>query len=196
MGLKETQSIVNAIATRNLYETPNKDFQVLMEQLWLHSLSSAYASRSIARRAGLGDVEKHFFMGLIHDIGSVLLLKALGDIYPKLSSIDMNEITSSIHEVHAGFGAAIIRRWAFGEEFVKAALLHEGPKFNEKIAKSVLAVNLASNIAHNIGYQFVEEEEIELSELDSVELLGLEPEVIENIFDETKKQMEEMDSFF
>ena len=75
LGIKETQSIVSAIANKNLYQTKDIRFKILMEKLWLHSLVTAYASRAICKKIMISETETLFFMGLIHDIGKVLLFK-------------------------------------------------------------------------------------------------------------------------
>ena len=81
MGAKETQSIVATIAGKGLYEVKDEIFRKLMEKLWKHSLASAFAARSLSELKRLGDDEKFYFMGLIHDIGKVLILKTLGDLH-------------------------------------------------------------------------------------------------------------------
>lgn len=51
-----------------------------MERLWSHSLATAYGSKALAKRVGIPDEEKMFFMGLVHDIGKALLIRAIDEI--------------------------------------------------------------------------------------------------------------------
>lgn len=78
--LSSTQSIVSAIANKSLYQAKSKEFQNLMERLWSHSLATAYGSKALAKRVGIPDEEKMFFMGLVHDIGKALLIRAIDEI--------------------------------------------------------------------------------------------------------------------
>jgi HD-GYP domain-containing protein (c-di-GMP phosphodiesterase class II) len=70
LGLKETLNIVLAIANKNLYESKNVKFKILMDKLWVHALASAYGAKVIAKHLKLDDLEKYFLMGLTHDIGT------------------------------------------------------------------------------------------------------------------------------
>ncbi|MCG6535211.1 MAG: hypothetical protein L7F78_11065 [Syntrophales bacterium LBB04] len=56
-------------------------------------------------------------MGLTHDIGTVLLLKSIGDIAPDTITFDMNELMESLLDVNTCFGAAILTDLGFGSEF-------------------------------------------------------------------------------
>ncbi|MFC1535256.1 HDOD domain-containing protein [Thermodesulfobacteriota bacterium] len=196
LGVKETQSVVNTIANKSLYTVKDNYFKISMEKLWLHSLASANVASAIARRLVLGDVEKFFFMGLIHDIGKVLLLKVFGDIHSKYNSLDIKEVTTGVQEVHTSFGGAILRKWGFSEEFARIALLHEGPKFRPGTDNEILSINFASNIAAKIGYDLFDGEEVELPSLDSARLLNIESKKIDALCNELKKQMQETSNIF
>jgi len=92
IGLKESRSIVSAIANKGLYETKNKQFKKLMDKLWEHSLACAHGAKIISKKVYPKDVEKAFLSGLIHDIGSVLLLKSLGEVVSPKTTFDKSEI--------------------------------------------------------------------------------------------------------
>ena len=76
LGLKETLNIAIAIANKSLYETGKVQYKILMDKLWGHSLASAFGAKLIAQNSKLVDPENFFLMGLTHDIGEILLLKA------------------------------------------------------------------------------------------------------------------------
>ncbi len=196
LGFKETQQIVTTIANKSLYEVKDLHFKTTMEHLWLHSLVSAYITRAIASKLMLGDIDKNYFMGLTHDIGKVLLLKTFGDIYSKNKLWDVKEITTGIQEVHTKFGAAILRKWGFSEEFARISLSHEGPEFRPETDKDILAVNLASNIADNIGYGLADGEEVELQSLASARLLNIDSGIIDDLSEEAKGLMQETSNIF
>lgn len=197
LGFKETQSIVSAIANKGLYDTKKKMFKTLMQHLWLHSLSSAYSARALAKELLLGDGEKFFLMGLIHDIGKVLLIKALDEISLQMSSLDKNDIITITQDVHTNFGGAILRRWGFTEDFVRVALLHNGKDFNNALDKDVLVTNLANNISYKIGYSLFDNNNgVDLARLQSAILLELTPNTIETICEDIKNLMEGTNQIF
>ena len=185
LGFRETGSIVNAIANKNLYETKDKTLRKLMEKLWLHSLASAYGARILARKLKLDNPEVFFLMGLTHDIGMIFLFKHFeGGIFANDTS-KIKDIYPLIERIHSDFGAAIIKRWGFSENFVKVIHQHEGPQFSGDTEKDILIVNLAKNLAYKLGYGLFDLD-IDLSQLDATRLLSLDPESFDDICAEIK----------
>ncbi len=186
LGVKETQNIVTAIATKSLYETKSDQFRMLMEKLWLHSLATAYSARAIAKELTLGDLEKFFLMGLIHDIGKAPLFKTLSETLPQGESLNTADVIKSVQEIHSGFGALLFERWGFTKDFVRIARHHNGHKFRETTEQEILIINLANLLAHKIGFSLFDTE-VELSDLESGKLLQIDPETLQVICEETKK---------
>ena len=101
LGLKETLNIVLAIANKNLYETENVKYNILTDRLWVHALASGYGSKLIAQTLKFDDMEKYFLMGLTHDIGKILLLRAFSET-SKGKSLSLDAIESNLQEAHIG----------------------------------------------------------------------------------------------
>lgn len=200
LGLKQTQSVVNAIANRGLYQVKNEEFGSLMEKLWTHALASAYAARSIAKQVKLEDIEKYFLYGLIHDIGKVLMLKALLDsaLTKEVSAHDLTveAVMPVMQKAHTEFGGMLLERWGFSKDFMNAALLHEGPGFSDTTAKEVLVVHLANMLTRAIGCSLFDESALDLAGLESARLLGLDGAALETIKAEIQKVMQESPQSF
>jgi HD-GYP domain-containing protein (c-di-GMP phosphodiesterase class II) len=197
IGAKETQSIVATIANKGLYEVKDKIFKKFMEKLWKHSLASAFAARALSELEKLGDSEKYYFMGLVHDIGKVLILKTLADLHYKYESLDINEMLDEAKAVHTSFGSAILRKWGFSEEYTRMCLLHAGPKFKPNTDKEILIMNLAGNIAKKAGYGVRSTpDDINIVTLDSRLLLGFEPPEIDTIIENIQTLMKDVSDIF
>lgn len=197
IGVKETQSIVATIANKGLYEVKDKVFKKLMEKLWKHSLASAFAARALSEMERLGDSEKYYFMGLVHDIGKVLILKTLAELHHKYESLDIDEMLDEAKAVHTSFGSAILRKWGFSDEYTRMCLLHAGPKFKHNTDREILLLNLAGNIAKKAGYGVRSTpEKINMATLDSRILLGFEPPEIDKIIQEIQKLMSDVSDIF
>ena len=196
VGVKETHSIVTTISNKSIYETSNRQFKSTMENLWLHSLASGYVAKALSKGLKSGEPEIYYFMGLVHDIGKVLLLKAFSDMYSKNNSLDIDEIMAAIHEAHNSFGGAILRKWGYSETLVRVPLMHEGPDFRADIDREILTINLASNIANNIGYGLKEDMCPDPSKTSSARLLEADIGMIEDIAQEAKTIMEGVASEF
>jgi len=184
MGLKETLNIVTAIANKNLYESGNVKYNILMDRLWVHALASAYGSKLIAQTLKLDDLEKYFLMGLIHDIGKILLLNAFTEV-SKGKSLKMEAIQANVQEAHIGLGSMLLKRWGFDAEFINVIKHHEDVEFNPDTVKEILVVHLANMLTRQIGFSLFEEE-VDFAEVQSAIILKMEPEQMEGIGEEVK----------
>lgn len=196
VGVKETHTIITTISNRSIYETKEKRFKKIMEKLWVHSLASGYAARALSKTLRFGEIEKFYFMGLVHDIGKVLLLKAFSDMYSKDNSLIIEEIMAAIHEAHTSFGSAILRKWGYSETLVRVPLLHEGPDFRPDSDREILTINLASCIANNMGYGLEEDMCHEPSKIQSAHLLDADFGMIEDIMEDVKTLMDSVSGVF
>lgn len=189
IGLKEIRQIVTVIAGKGFYQCKNSQIKELLDQLWRHSLACAHAARLLAEKTGRADAQKSFMGGLIHDIGSVLLLKSLGDVALTGVTLDRVELINSLYEVHTDFGAMLLNKWSFSKDLIKICKLHEWSKFNPATETEILIVNLADHLIHKINYGFFEKRPIELVDLDSSKLLGVGTETLDSVATEVTEVM-------
>ncbi|MCP4715293.1 MAG: HDOD domain-containing protein, partial [Deltaproteobacteria bacterium] len=191
LGMKQSQSVVTAIASKGMYDVENEQFKEVLRKLWMHALATAYAARNLAVRVGLDDVEMLFLMGLVHDIGKVLLLKPLSELMDKAEVINMDEALTTIQVSHAHLGGSLLERLGFSQEVVRTTTMHNAKKFSDATQREILAVNLANLLAHKLGYTIWDEEEVELEQLESAKILALAPQALTDVCGEVKKIMDD-----
>ncbi len=192
LGEAETRNLIIAIANKSLYGTKNTQFRELMERLWLHSLACAHAAMYISKKLSLGSSENYFFMGIVHDIGKVVLIKAISDFFTPEKKVKLKDIQNSIGDIHAGFGGALMRRWKYPEEFMKVVTQTEKEEYTEHVRQEVLITNLANHIADTVGQSIFAGEGIdELMELDSVKRLDFDADTVEGLTRDVAKIMKE-----
>jgi len=201
LGLTTTKRYVDVITNRTLYFTKNKKFTELIESLWDHSLSSAYAAQSISELLKLTLPEDAFTLGLLHDIGKLVLLQAVGDLQMKKKigeEIDPEELSRTVDTNHGKFGGALLKRWKFSNVFVEVAMYHDYLEEADPITKELLVVHFANHVVKTMGYGMPVEGEdtVALEEVESARLLKLNPEMIDQIKDRVKTHMEELKGFF
>ena len=184
LGLKETLNVVMAIANKSLYETDKVKFKILMDKLWVHALACAYGSKLIALALKLNDVEKHFLMGLTHDVGKILLLKEFTDA-SKGSSLSIDAIGANLQEAHIGLGSTLLKRWGFDAEFINVINHHEDTEFSPDTVKEILVVHLANILTRQIGFSLFEEK-VDFAGVASAQILKLKSEQLEGIGEEVK----------
>jgi HD-GYP domain-containing protein (c-di-GMP phosphodiesterase class II) len=194
MGLKETLNIVIAIANKSMYETDRVRFRILMDKLWVHSLACAYGSKLIAEHLKLDDSEKFFLMGLVHDIGKSLLLKAFTGI-SQIKNTSFDVVQANIQQGHLSIGGILLRRWGFGDVFIKVVTLHEGHELTPETEKEILVIHLANMLTRTIGYSLFDDE-VDLKELDSAKFLEMDPDILVGIGEEIKKFIKDVAHLF
>ena len=195
LGAKESQSIVNAIANKNMYKSKNKQFRELLNSLWLNSLATAFCCRAISVQLGERDSGKVFLMGLTHKIGCVVLLKSIGDITPDKIIYDKTELMECLNEVHTSFGTAILTDLGFDREFAEVVRLHKWSSFEKGTSKEVLIVNLADKMASIIQCGFFESD-ADLTNLESAIALGFDEATLKKIAEDVNNAMKGIESVF
>jgi len=194
LGLKETLNIVTAIANKSLYDTDKVQYKILMDKLWGHSLASAFGAKLIAQNLKLEDPENFFLMGLTHDIGKTLLLKAFSGV-SKQKKLNMNAIQTIIQEAHISLGSLLVKRWGFDDKFVNVINHHEDTEFSEDASQEILVVHLANMLTRTLGFSLFEDE-VDFAELQSAQILKIAPETIESIGEELKQILKDVAHLF
>ncbi len=189
IGMKESQELVNTIANKGFYGTKNRRLKEMMDTHWAHSLACAHASKIITRKISPDDQENAFMKGLLHDIGSVLLLKSLDENICRKTEFADGELIDCIYEVHSSFGAALLERWEFSPDFIRIVKEHEWTAFTEDTEKDVLIANLADNLVHKISFGVFNKEDTALPDLESARRLGINPTLLNEICEEVKTLM-------
>ncbi len=173
IGFKETRNIVSVIVSKNMFQAKSKEYVKWMEILWAHSLASAYGARLLADHLRYMDPEKYFLMGLVHDIGKVLIIKSISENPLWQNRLERSQVEKVMQIAHNSLGGVILRHWKFPKEFFEVATSHEGPKFFETTGRAILVVHLASQMASALGNGYLKET-VDLAELDSAKRLKLD----------------------
>jgi putative nucleotidyltransferase with HDIG domain len=160
----------------------------------VHSLASAYGSKLIAQSLKFDDSEKFFLMGLTHDIGKILLLKAFTEV-SKEKNLNMNAVTANIQEAHLSLGSLLLKRWGFDDDFINVVTHHDDKNLSVDTDKQILVVHLANLITRKIGYSLFEDE-IDYAEFESAQILKMEPEAIEDVGEKTKQIISDVAHLF
>ena len=190
LGHSETQNLVAAIANKSLFETKHVRFKQLMESLWFHSLACGYAAAGIAKKLDLKNVETHFFVGITHDIGKAVLLKALSDQMPKKPSVKKEEIQGGIEQYHTNVSRLMLKRWNYPQNIIRAVTNQEQPDLPKDADQTMLVLRLANRLMENSGFSvFGKEQNDDVADIDALALLGISKEDASDISSEVAKVM-------
>jgi putative nucleotidyltransferase with HDIG domain len=180
LGLKEVLAIVVAIAQKSIYDVKHAELRVWMDRLWVHSLACGFGAKLLARHLKLAEPETVFLMGLTHDIGKAVLLRAFCEQRAQ-NDFDAEALGPAVQELHVKVGEMLLRRWGFGSEFVKAAALHERTDASAETVKEVLVVQLANLLTRRMGLSVIPWDGTPPAELKPAALLNIEAPVLEGV---------------
>jgi HD-like signal output (HDOD) protein len=133
-------------------------------------------------------------MGLTHDIGKILLLKAFTGV-SKQKRLSMDAIQANIQEAHISLGSLLVKRWGFDDKFMSVITHHEDTEFSEDVSQEILVVNLANMLTRRLGFSLFEDE-VDFAELQSAQILKIAPETIEGIGEELKLIIQDVAHLF
>ncbi len=195
LGLKTTKNYVEIISNRSLYTTGNKKYRDILKRLWEHSLSCAYASEILSSHMQHETPDEVFTMGLLHDVGKLLLLQIAIEMDTKGiygQDIDLSELTETLDTYHGVFGGSLLRKWNFPPEYAYVSQYHNNLEDADNITKELMMIHLANLIAKSLGYTLNGPGPIDLEDLEkapSTEFLKLPPQEISQIKENVRQLM-------
>ncbi|MCB9481932.1 MAG: HDOD domain-containing protein [Desulfobacteraceae bacterium] len=184
LGLSTTRQYVEVISNRSLYTAKNKKYSGLMEKLWMHSLSCAYASELISKILNLKTENDTFTLGLIHDIGKLVLLQIIGELEIKgkfTKNLTDDGLNETLKNFHGRFGAVLLKRWSFPEEFIQVAMYHDSIQEIKNPSTDFFIVHFANLLVNSIGFSMYKQDYIDLENSPSCYALRLRTSEIEDL---------------
>ena len=178
---------ISAISALDAMEYP-KDM-VPLKSFWRSSLFSGVLSRQLALQAGIRYSERLFVIGLLHEIGHLILYTKFSEIARQTiqlardNGLNIHEAEQQLLGSHYGtIGANLMAKWNLPEEFQTFTRYQPIPQAATTHKKEIALLHIAHGYAHK---QFIEDDK-ELEELIHVSAWDeaqLSPEVVENTLD-------------
>jgi len=153
IGLKMTQNYVLVLAKRGLFKVNTPQYEALLNQVWQHSLATAACAQALAQKLALNDPDSYYTMGLLHDIGKLLLLQTFADIAQKRTDASEQQCLDLMHRYHGEFGAVLLAKWKFPGDYQQVALHHDDLSKVAQPNNALYVVSLANLIAIQNGFE-------------------------------------------
>ena len=191
LGLVVTKQYVETLCNRALFTTTKK-YAKATEELWKHSLHCAVTSEVVAKFLKLDLQEDIFTMGLMHDIGKMVLLRISAELESKGKfggKVDQSELFESIDAHHNTFGAKVLKNWDFGEAYAQIALYHDDLGKQHPISKELQVVHFANLFVKEMVDKHPDPTGMKAEDAESTQLLGITPDMVDKIREEVDRQM-------
>jgi len=177
------------------------------QRFWEQSLATAVAARMLLSEVETGiDPEEVFTVSLLENIGVLILAQAFPEKYDELlakSDAEAVELfTLEKQELgadHSFIGGHAARHWQFPETLVQPILYHHDPASYlgaEKEMEKVVTVAYLAGLVSNILYSAHPIEYAERFCREARELLGLESDVIDQVFEGVSSEVRKAADYF
>jgi putative nucleotidyltransferase with HDIG domain len=155
------------------FQSESSDQQKLMKDLWSHAVATAITARKLASATN-GDPEQAYLAGLLHDMGKLLILRAVDHCAASGGSLDLTPIVLNelLEMMHAEVGHRMLTEWQLPEAVCQAALQHhhDAESLEDQLTVRVQAANL---ISRKIGAHPNPDPDLNLEDLTAIDRLNM-----------------------
>jgi len=153
LGARALRTLMMHMAMKRATFSSRGGFREISELIWRRSLAAACIMRGLSRFTAI-DPEDAFLIGLLHDIGNVIVLRlAQQETVAHHYEIDLDEFEYFCHEAHQEFGELVAGEWKLPERLrLLIADHHEYPAEGDPLRHDRLLLQLTDMINSMIGY--------------------------------------------
>ncbi|MCL2458786.1 MAG: HDOD domain-containing protein [Desulfobulbus sp.] len=185
LGISEVFRIVLTNVSRKSFSDHDRQIDAIMKKLWQHSMGCAFAAGMLSNSLDFGVFQQEaFFAGLLHDIGKLLILKAVADKKKtsKVFNVSDPMLLEAMDLLHAEQGYRLLRRIQIPETLALVARDHHLEEFAADNYVLVL-VRIANHICHRRGIGLRCDPDLDLLALPEAVHLGLSLTELDNVQD-------------
>ncbi|RMH16310.1 MAG: HDOD domain-containing protein, partial [Gemmatimonadetes bacterium] len=168
-----------------------------MESFWKHSVGAGVCARVFAGHRREGNVERFFLMGLLHDIGRLIMLMQLAEETGRalVRARDEGQPAHAVEREECGFdhgqvGGALLEQWNLPASLQEAVQYHHRPRLASRFPVETAAVHVADIVAHALELGCSGERRVPALAPEAWEALGIDVETVPVILDEIEAQYE------
>ncbi len=156
LGFREVSEIAFSICVFSVFKPLKSVRNFDVKEFWLHAIATGITARVIAQALDVEDEEFFFTLGLLHDIGRLLLLHLFPEKFAEILAQQEKSGRQLLAEemeaglAHTWMGRWLLKRWGLPEKFVLVARFHHNPFYKEKFLFEPAVIKLADLIVHNL----------------------------------------------
>lgn len=151
LGYDRVKTLVMAAAASGPLKRRMLGYRLGAGELWQHSVSTAMAANVVAKIVSYPDPEEAYVVGLLHDIGKVVLDQYVRVDYSRITqTVRANRVPmwraeeAILGYCHATVGGMVAAKWQFPQDLVDAIQFHHAPSLAHKRQDLAAIANIAN----------------------------------------------------
>jgi HD-like signal output (HDOD) protein/CheY-like chemotaxis protein len=192
IGLGQIRQAVLNIAVVERFAGGGLDDFIDSSQFWEHAIATGIIAAELAHARDEKAADEAFTVGLLHDVGRMLFVGQLGDIYRQVlqtardTQLPLEQVeTRMLCHNHADIMDRVFRTWKFPREFINPIVFHHLSAGNIRSTVTqqraeVATLALANRLAHAFMLGSSGNQTLYPTE-ELCELLGLDAQVIQRV---------------
>lgn len=157
LGFNKVKSLAFTVSSQQMLNNALKRYGMSEGALFQHSLAVAIGCSVIAKMTGLKEPEELYLMGLLHDIGKLVMdqfaevkMDVIWERYNE-GEIKFFKAERDVLEFdHADVGAEISRKWNFPNELSNAIAYHHTPQNTPGDKVNTMIVHVANGVSKTL----------------------------------------------
>ncbi|MGD9215685.1 MAG: HDOD domain-containing protein [Desulfobacteraceae bacterium] len=166
LGIDRSIEVVMSICCSSYFTTNHPAYKKLVEELWWHCLACAHATEMVDIDGKKEKDEDLFSLGLLHDIGKLVLIQVAGDLDPARHSkmaIPLSGLEEMMNTHHRRFGARVLKKWGYSEELIHL-VRRCGTQDLSKAERAAQVLHRANLLAKAAGFGIGVEDAAEIAQ--------------------------------
>jgi HD-like signal output (HDOD) protein len=161
IGFEEVKNLIVSQSILDIFGNVNLTKAINPIDLWKHSIAVGIISKNIAKGMGIRNFETYFLSGILHDIGKLLFLKSIPELYDKVinysiaNNIPVIEVEKNIIGMSSSLaGSLLAEKWNIPATIRNTIKYQHIGLLNDKPETLVSIVHLANIVAEmlELGY--------------------------------------------
>ena len=154
IGIRELRNLTFAASAAEVFSGISSE-QLDMAGFWQHSVYCGLLARHLSKHCNVLHAERLFTVGLLHDVGRLLMLMKLPEETGKAEDLRMSsnrEICDIERELvsftHAEVGEALLSHWNLPENLCASVRYHHDPRSASAAPLESALIHIADQVTH------------------------------------------------